>query len=256
MAAARAGPFRFRPDPVKMTQLAAGALSSCGGCAAARRTVERSYTREQVFESLRLPRSERPTSRRASRFPSRSSTACASVASTAAQTAAFPPCIAADEIASDTGELSWQPEPGLVTVATERSQSLVGVINGKSIRHLAAEVANPFCALTLSSLDGKPISRSAKMLLSASARAANTGMQWNAKRTSLTDWGAAPTVIEPVTGTVTLRNLDGAREVRATALDSGGRPLGPEIAAKKTPAGWTLEIGKPITTWYAVAVKR
>jgi hypothetical protein len=54
----------------------------------------------------------------------------------------------------------------------------------------------------LSSLDGQPISRSGKLLMSAAARAANQDMQWNEKRTSLLDWGRPPILIEAVVGKV------------------------------------------------------
>ena len=50
-----------------------------------------------------------------------------------------------------------------------------------------------------------------RLLLVATARTANTGMKWNDKRTSLTDWGTEPTLIEPVKGFVTLRGINCGR---------------------------------------------
>ena len=250
------GHFDFRPDPVKMTQLAAGALVFLRqDVAAARRTVERSYTLEQVQESLRMARSERPyfTPGWALSVPLQYGSRIRSF--DRPQAAAFPPA-ATGAIASDTGELTWNGETGLVTVEAPRSQSLVGFVGRKALRNLEVELENRFCAVTLASLDGQPLARSARMLLSAAATAGNTGMQWNQKRTSLANWGTAPTVIEPVTGSVTLRNLERARDVRSTPLDGAGRPIGGEIAAKKTAAGWEFKIGTPVTTWYAVVVKR
>jgi hypothetical protein len=39
-------------------------------------------------------------------------------------------------------------------------------------------------------------------------------------------------------------------------LDGAGRAIGEAIAGKKTAGGWVLPIGEPVTTWYAVAVRR
>src|SRR5262245_48256569 len=54
-------PFDISHDPVKMTQLAAGAMLFVrGDVAAARKTIERSYSRERVNASVTLPRTEAP----------------------------------------------------------------------------------------------------------------------------------------------------------------------------------------------------
>jgi hypothetical protein len=82
-------------------------------------------------------------------------------------------------------------------------------------------------------------------------------MQWDADRRRTTQQGGPPSLIEPVTGTVTLRALSGrVRGVSATALDGAGRPTGAPIVARRTAAGWVLPIGAPITPWYLVRVDR
>ena len=69
--------------------------------------------------------------------------------------------------------------------------------------------------------------------------------------------GGAPSLIETVTGTVTLHGLAGrVRGVSAVALDGAGRAMGAPIAARRTSAGWVLPIGAPATTWYLVRVER
>lgn len=105
-------------------------------------------------------------------------------------------------------------------------------------------------------MDGSPISRSAKLLLTAGSRVANTNQQWNEKRDSLVSWGTAPVVIEPVAGTVTLKNLEGATKVEVAALNAAGRPLGTAVPARKTAAGWEFPIGETVTMWYAITVAR
>jgi hypothetical protein len=94
------------------------------------------------------------------------------------------------------------------------------------------------------------------MLLTAGSRVANTGMKWNDARTRVQSQGGSPSLIEPVAGTVTLRNIDKAAAVSVSALDGAGKPLGEAIPAKKTAGGWAFPIGDPATTWYVVSVRR
>jgi len=56
------------------------------------------------------------------------------------------------------------------------------------------------------------------------APVANSGMEWNDRRTSLTGWGKPPTSIEPVTGELVLKHLRRARSVSVQPLDGAGRP--------------------------------
>ena len=147
---------------------------------------------------------------------------------------------------------------GLVTVDTPRSQALIGFVkaNGKSVTNLSAEVENRFCTIVITSLEEEPISRASRLLLTLGSRVENQGMRWNDRRSNLAEWGGSPTLIEPVSSRITLRNLDQAKTVSAQALDGSGEPLGEPIRAEKKPAGWDLPLGKMVTTWYEVIVKR
>ncbi len=251
--------FEIRPDPAKMMNIAAGAcLFLRGDVRAARETIERSYTPEQVRESIRS--SQRPF------FTPGFDPALALIHSTRIRdftTAAgpYPKAETSDAIVSDTGQLAWRHgdnRQGLVTVETERSQGLIGFVGQSrpTLKNLAATVENEFCSIILTSLDDKPIGQADRLLLVTTARAANTGMKWNAKRTSLTDWGTAPTVIEPVKGVVTLRGIESAGEVEAVPLDSGGKALGRPIKGQKVGAGSRIALGEPATPWYLVRIQR
>ena len=84
--------------------------------------------------------------------------------------------------------------------------------------NLSADVKNDFCSIIVNSLESKPISGAGKLLLTACVRVENTGMQWDAQRAHLTQQGQSPTLIEAVTGTITLRNLEpGTTKVSARA---------------------------------------
>jgi ssDNA-binding Zn-finger/Zn-ribbon topoisomerase 1 len=133
---------------------------------------------------------------------------------------------------------------------------LIGFVQraDKPLKNLAATVENEFCSIILTSLDGKPIAQASRLLLVATARAANTGMKWNDKRTSLTDWGTEPSLIEPVRGFVTLKGINPVERIEAMPLDSGAKPLSKPIPAEKTADGYRLPLGEPATPWYLIRI--
>ncbi len=254
-------PFDISLDPVRMTEMATGALTFLrGDVHAARETVARTYSKDQVLDSRRLPRTEQPyfTPGFPLALPLQHAVRIQSL--DGAPTAKFA-AAEANPIVSDTKELAWYTSDrntGLVTVETDRTQALIGFIqaNAKSVKNLSADIANRFASIVLSSLDAKPLSQSAKMLLTAGSRVTNTGLKWNDAHTRTANQGESPSLIEPVTGTVVLRDIQAAKAVSASALDGAGHPMGEPIQAKKTAAGWALAIGSPVTTWYVVSVKR
>jgi hypothetical protein len=231
-----------------------------GDVHAARQTVERTYSKEQVMEARLLPRSEQPyftpgfplslPLEHAVRIKSLNGPPTAKITASDA-----------NPIVSDTKELAWyssEAKTGLVTVETDRAQALIGFIqaNHKTLKNLGADITNNFATIVLVSMDDKALARSEKMLLTTGSRVANTGQKWNDARTRLANQGGSPTLIEPVSGTVTLRNIEGAKTVKATALDGSGKPIGTPISARKTPAGWEIAVGDPVTTWYVLTVTR
>jgi hypothetical protein len=253
--------FDISLDPVRMTEMAAGALLFLrGDVAAARQTVDRTYSREEVLQSRLLPHSEQPyfTPGFPLALPLEHEVRIQSLDGPPTQTLA---ASAKNPIVSDTGELAWYEggkRTGLVTVDTGRTQALVGfaATHHATLRNLGAEIRNQFATILLTSLDGKPLAQSGKMLLTTGSRVANSGMKWNESRTRLENPGGPPALIEPVAGTVTLRNLDQARGISVAALDGAGKPIGEAIAAKKTAGGWMFPIGTVVTPWYVVTVRR
>ncbi|MDR3710352.1 MAG: beta-galactosidase [Capsulimonadaceae bacterium] len=101
---------------------------------------------------------------------------------------------------------------------------------------------NNFAALTLVSLDVKPLGISRRLLLTITGKAENLGMVWNSSRTSVGNhWGHGPVQAEGIPATVTLANasvrhvwaLDpsGARAKEVPVTVSGGKAsftIGPE----------------------------
>jgi hypothetical protein len=255
------GEFDIRQDPVKMSQLAAAAVTFLrGDIAPAKNVARREYSREQVADSFRLDRKEWPnftpgmeptealrTGSRIERFDAREATK------------RFPRY--RGKLESDTKELLWALDKkgqGLVRANSTHSQMLVGFLkdNKTATANLAVQTENPFAAFLLVSLDENPIAQSDKLLLTAGARTGNTGIKWNEARTSLVENGAGPITIEPVAATVNLIGLDGAKRVDVYPLDGGGRKLGPAVSARKRLESWEFPIGADTTPWYFISVVR
>ncbi len=254
--------FDITLDPVKMVQVKMGALLFLrGDVQAARETVVRDYSSEQVNEAMRLPEAERPyfTPGFPKAIPLVHDTRIGTL--DGKPTSSFGPAPTPPYV-SDTRELAWFVDPakhGLVTIDTPRTQALIGFIPEnaeKSTTHLQAELNNAFAAITLSSLDEQPIQRADKLLLTACARWQNTGSKWNDRHTLWEFWGEGPTQIEPVTGWLMLRELDGAVAVKVTPLDGASQPIGEPAMGRRMEVGWEIELGAVPTDQYLIEVSR
>ena len=256
-------PFDISLDPVKMPELAAGALLFLrGDVAKADQMSQRTYSEKQVFDSLLIPATERPyyTEGFPLALPLEHEIRIGSLTGT--PTKSFERAALTDPIVSDTKELAWYTgaahTSGLVTVDTPRTQALIGFVKShdERTRNLGAEVKNDFSTILLSSLDEQPVATATRLLLVAGGPVENTGQRWNTAGTDVTAWGGTPTLIEPVGGTITLIGLDGARKVRMQPLDGAGQPLGAPVDAKANGSTWKLPLGVVTTTWYEIRVDR
>jgi hypothetical protein len=255
------GHFDIRPDPVKIANIAAGALMFLrGDVSSALKTIPRSYSIQQVRESIRYPYSE------GSYFTPGFSPSIALQHATRIdgfkhESGEYPKASSDSPVVSDTGELTWhysKQENGLVTIDTDKSQALIGFVKDykKVLKNLSATVENKFCSIILTSLDDQPISSSKNLLLVATARSGNTGMIWNEKSTSLSNWGSAPTVIEPVRGKVALRNLEPLKRIEIIPLDGAGKARESSVSVQGVNGDFVLQIGQPSTIWYLVRIQR
>ena len=141
--------------------------------------------------------------------------------------------------ASDTGQIVWNGKRGLFTLDSPRSKVAVGFLGGTSTRWSEWRVTMPpthsnWGAFSLSSLDGREISSSQKILLTAVGKAENLNMGWNADRSSVgSQWGTGPTQVEGLTAFI--RITSDLRSARVWALDATG--------ARKVGVGSTLRNG-------------
>lgn len=268
-------------DPVKLVNLAAGALMfQRGDVSPARETITRSYSEKQVVESLLQPASAAGVYFTPGFSPGLALEHGMRVASLNRPPSRAPTFAEASPIVSDTRQLSWhfapgtglltseddqkfvagakrQPHSGAVVVDTPRAQALIGFLAARPVHtaQLSVELKNDFASIVLASLDAKPIPQSARLLLAATSRVSNQGSAWNAARTALAKWGGAPTMIEPVTGTISLRGLAGAAAVFISPLDGAGRATR-RIPAQHAGDAWTFTAGNEATTWFEISVER
>jgi hypothetical protein len=111
---------------------------------------------------------------------------------------------------SDTGEITHDWQAGRLTIDAPRAQALAGFLGGKlaETRDLRLQLTNEFAVVALSSLDGKPLVMSDRLLLTATGRADP----------------ADPRRLEPVEGTVTFKWLAPSQcDRKVFALDFSGR---------------------------------
>ena len=104
----------------------------------------------------------------------------------------------------------------------------------------------------------KPLAQSDKMLLTAGSRVSNTGLKWNDTRTRVQNQGGPPSLIEPVAGTVMLRNLEKAMAISVAALDGAGKPAVTPYRRRKRLTDGRSRSGTqpPPGTWFPSAVNK
>lgn len=161
---------------------------------------------------------------------------------------------------SDTAEVDWdlrQEGAELYTVNAPSAKAIVGFAGGRAVQvgALTAAIRNTFrdfAAVSLVAMDGKPVERSDRLLLTAIANVENTEMGWDEKRTTLgKNWGKEPTLAEGVEGVISLA-CEG-RPAEVFALDpSGARTTAVPIRLEE--GDLRFQIGPAFKTlWYEIS---
>jgi hypothetical protein len=160
---------------------------------------------------------------------------------------------------SGKGPLDWQTagtDSPIFTADSPSSKLMVGFLGGQSA-HLPGwlvqmtETPHNFAAMTLTAMDGRPMEQSHSLLLTAVGEVENTGMRWNADRTSVGDhWGTAPAQVEGIPASVTIATVMTIATVYA--LDSAGKRAG-TVDSKLYGGTLTFTIGPANKTlWYEI----
>ena len=143
-------------------------------------------------------------------------------------------------IRSATGELIWDWDQGLVTVDAPRAQAIFGFTKTRrpvTTTDVTFAIANEYGSYFVVSMDDKPLSQSAKILVQVVTEDKNYG--WTTKPMTnvsfrrpqkitmdglkISDLGSAPLIIKNLAGSITLKRSDAAR-LKVTALDFNGYP--------------------------------
>ena len=124
---------------------------------------------------------------------------------------------------SDTGQLHLHTDRGLFLINTPRTKAAVGFLakaRKLKLGGVTVECRTPFAAVMVTSLRAERIGASRRVLVTAVARAENTGQAFHRNRTAIPEKGRAPVLAEPVRCTVAVP-MPGA--ATAYALDETGK---------------------------------
>jgi hypothetical protein len=165
---------------------------------------------------------------------------------------------------SDTGELLWDLSHkgrGVVTVNTPKSKAVIGYGGGKRF-DLGGVVVEPgptaqdgWCTFTITAVEGELAGGPARLLVTATGTAENTGMKWKSSAHDSVGraWGKAPSLVEGVPARLTLPAPAG--RVRAWALDERGQ-RGEALTVEDADGKAAVAFGpERRTLWYEVEVK-
>ncbi len=111
------------------------------------------------------------------------------------------------QVTSDTGELYRDKDKGYGCIRTGRTKAVYGSFTDMSIDLDGVEISckNPYGTIAMSSLDGKDISSSGHILLTAIGNADNTGAEYSEDGNSLVKEGTAPILIDVIEAKIRMK---------------------------------------------------
>ncbi len=148
----------------------------------------------------------------------------------------------------------------LYTANAPAAQTFAGYVGGQTVTLGGSTLAFPlfgnnFAAMTLTAMDRKPLSQSRRILLTLVGKVENTGMVWNADRTSLGEqWGHGPILAEGIPAAITLKT-DGTPGRQVWALDATGK-RGTAVPVTAANGSLSFTVGPQFkTVWYEIGNK-
>ncbi|MGH7740144.1 MAG: hypothetical protein ACREL1_08365, partial [bacterium] len=128
---------------------------------------------------------------------------------------------------SDSGQINWKGNIGLLQVDAPRFQAVMGFLSHHELKGSAWELesSNWFAALSVISLTTSSIVRSNHLLLTGTTRMENSGMVYNASQTKVVSLGDGPILREPVRALITLYRARKDSKLKIRALDVNRQPL-------------------------------
>ena len=253
-------PFDIYADPVKMTNMAAGALMfHRADVSKADSVILRDYSRYEILEGIRDQVGNMPY------FTPGFNPVLPLVYGTRIsgffrEHGDYPSFSVPGPIVSQSGELTWYPDHhrGLVTINTPWTQALVGFQkdSGKELPHLHVDISNDFSSVILTSSDSRSISEADELVLAATAKYELTNMKYNKDRTELIQWGQKPGLIETVTGIISIKGLRNVGSVDLKSIGGDGNVIKTERIIPDEKGSIILETGSVATPLYLIKVNR
>ena len=138
---------------------------------------------------------------------------------------------------SVTGEMTTDMNKAVFMLNTDLAQAAVGYTGGERFEtdDIIFDIDTEFSTDSVCAIDKKPIEESGRMLLTTLARQMNTGMKLARDGSKVEDGGTAPILIEPVCGSVTIKNTN---DYDVWILESSGR-RNRKAKCEKTAEGYT-----------------
>ncbi len=172
----------------------------------------------------------------------------------------MPAAPTARRLASPDGSVVWDatdPDLAHVKVDTPTSCAIWGLIAGQrfdfgTLKISVGQTERKYAAIVVTTLDGKELGKSKRILLTAVGSAENLNMGWNQQRTSVGDrWGTGPTHVNGIEANVTLKT-----RVRSVyALDGRGQRR-QEVPTQTIGQATSFSIGpKYKTLWYEIVAQ-
>lgn len=162
------------------------------------------------------------------------------------------------------GEFVWdisRKSKGIVTVNSDKSKVVAGFVDGRTFKLGDVTIApgatlQDWCAISITSMEDSPITRSSRLLVVACGYVENSGTEWlNKDKSALKSWGKAPSIVEGIPATITLPAA--AVSIEAWSLDERGQrrlqiPVTPDDKGNAT-----ISIGpRWKTLWYEIARRK
>ncbi len=158
---------------------------------------------------------------------------------------------------SETGELIYNGEKGVLEIRAPRVQGVVGFIKGQEFDFplFSTKVGNTHAAVLAVSRDNKPLTESKHFYLAVVGPSKMTGQQFNHSRTALKRLGSLPVLQQVINGTVVFKNRTKKSKMQVLPLAPDGS-AGKPMALAESEDELVLDLGKGRTFVYEVKLKK
>lgn len=153
-------------------------------------------------------------------------------------------------IKSTTDQLFWDYGNGMLKINTSKSQAVSGFLKSLgsyTLKDVVIDSSNEYATILVTSLDGKPIASSDKLLIQASTE--DKLFNFKEKNGTILDLGQPQIMVKNINAKVTLKNRT---KMKAISLDENGYY---KSNAKVEAKGKDLKVNLPANSMYTIVYK-